>query len=455
MSARLVRIEIRRSTALWLTPVMATLAWVIFQQQYTGALGVAWSDRSMAIRDIAQPVWPLVAGAAAWMAGRRRRRGMAELLSTTPYPAWWRELRTWAGTVAWGILVYLLVALVIMAVTWAQATWGGPSLGPIMVGLLALIASGSLGYAVGYFLPSRFTPPLVSVVLFETIQLIYNNHTWYSFLVPPAHGQLTVWGITPDLSGPQSLFLLGLTGVALGSLGVAVHRALVPLTVLLAGLLLATAGVMLIQRNVPSDSFGQPMALSEFPLSHITPACSHDSISVCVHPAFRARLPVLTRTINRIAAPLAGLPGTPDRFIDDDIVAGMGGPILGSPSSAAQEAQVRRDGLYVFSTPPAYTAVFDPDDSPAQIALALVFLNSVKGPPTDAQEAIMMWLLRRAGFSPDLSPVNRMFFGLAYSTAPRVAARRFATLSTSQQRAWLRTHFSAVQTGKLGLADLP
>lgn len=452
--AGLVRIETRRSTALWLTPVMVALAWVIFRQQYTGSLGVAWSDRSLAVRDIAQPVWPLVAGAAAWMAGRRRRRGMAELLATTPYPAWGRELSTWTGAVTWGVLAYILVASVILGATWTQATWGGPNLGPALVGVLALVASGALGYALGYIVPSRFTPPLIAIALFVTIEIIYNNHTWYSFLLPPAHGQLTVWGITPDLSGPQSLFLLGLTGVALGALGLAGRWTLLPWGILLTGILLATTGIVLIQRNVPADSFNQPMALSEFPLTHITSACSHDPVSVCVHPAFKRQLPGLSRTINRIAAPLAGLPAAPQRFVDDDMVAGMSGPILGNPTSAAQEGQLRRDGLYVFSTPPGRTVVFDPEDSPAQIAFALAFLDSVKGPPTDAQEAIMMWLLRRAGFSPDLSSVNRLFPGLSYPAAP-AAARRFGALPASQQSAWLRTHFSALRSGMLTLSDLP
>jgi hypothetical protein len=132
----------------------------------------------------------------------------------------------------------------------------------------------------------------------------------------------------------------------------------------------------------------------------------------------------------------------------------MSGPVLGNPSSAVQEAQLRRDGLYVFSTPPARMVVFDPDDSPAQIAFALAFSGSVKGPPSDAQEAVMMWLLRRAGFSTDLSTVNSLFFGLSYPAAP-AAARRFGALSARAQTAWLRTHFSALRSGTVTLSDLP
>src|SRR5947209_15288871 len=138
--AGLLRIETRRSTALWFMPVMVVLAWALFRQRYTGPFGVSWSVRSMAIRDVAQPIWPLIAGAAAWMAGRRRRRGMAELLATTPYPAWGRELTTWAGAITSGVLAYVLVASVILVATWTQATWGKPDIGPMAVGLLALLA---------------------------------------------------------------------------------------------------------------------------------------------------------------------------------------------------------------------------------------------------------------------------------------------------------------------------
>jgi hypothetical protein len=323
-----------------------------------------------------------------------------------------------------------------------------------LVGLLALVTSGALGYTAGYFLPSRFTPPLVAIVLFVTVEIVYNNHTWYSFLTPPAHGQITVWGIAPDLSGPQALFLLGVTAVALGSLGLIGRRPLAPGTVLLAGVLLTSTGVVLIQRNVPRDSFSQPMALSEFPLSHITPVCSHGSVSVCVHPAFRAQLPRLTGTINRIAAPVAGLPGAPDRFLDDNIAAVVNGPILGYPSSPAQEAQLRKDGIAVFNTPPQGTVILDPADSPSQIAVSLTFSYAVKAPPTAAQEAIALWLLRRAGFEPDLSTPNDVFDQSSYAGAD-AAAHRFGALPAATQRAWLRAHYSALLNGALGLSDLP
>lgn len=449
MSIGLLRIEARRTVGLWLTPVMVVLVWVIYQQRSVGPnpLGALWSDGSMAVRDTAQPLWSVIGGAAAWMAGRQSRRGMSDLLATTPCPDWWRELSTWTGTVAWGVLVYLVLSAVILVKTWTQATWGGPSLGPITVGLLALIASGALGYTIGYYFPNRFTPPLVAIGLFMAVELDYYLHQWYSFLAPQAHGQITAWGIVPDVSGPQSLFLLGLIGVALGGLGLAGGWTFARWSVGLAGLLLAVAGAVLVQRSVPQDSFGQPMALSEFPLTRITPACTRGPVTVCVHPAFRARLLGITGMINRIAAPLVGIPGAPTRFIDDDIVAGMSGPVLGNPSSPSQVAQLRRDGIFVFRAPPAGTAVFAPEDGPNFIALALVFRSPNKGAPTEAQETLMIWLLRRAGFSSDLYSLNMCAFpGVSYPNAA-AAANRFGGLPAAQQRAWLRAHFASLRSG--------
>jgi hypothetical protein len=196
------------------------------------------------------------------------------------------------------------------------------------------------------------------------------------------------------------------------------------------------------------------MALSEFPLSRITPVCSHDPVSVCVHPAFKAQLPRLTRTINLIAAPIAGLPGAPNRFLDDNIVAVVNGPILGYPSSTAQEAQLRSDGIYVYGTPPQRTAILGPTDSPSQIAVALTFSYAVKAPPTAAQEAIALWLVRRAGFRPDLATPNDVFDQSSYPSAD-AAARRFGALPAAAQSAWLRAHYTALRNGAVSLSDVP
>lgn len=452
----LLRIESRRTVALWLAPIMLAAAWLIYHQQYGDSYGVFWSDRSLAIRDVSQATWPLICGEAAWMAGRRRRRGMHEMLRTTPYPAWSRELITWAGTMLWALAVYIGIAAVFLVATWRQASWGGPSAGPIVVGLLMVLASGAIGFALGSYLPGRFTPPLAAVGLFVATGLPYSAETWYSFLSPLSHGELSVWGVAPDLSAPQSLFLLGVTGAALMSVIFASHREPVPGAMLLGSVGIAAIGVIATAHSVPNDAFSQPMQLSEMPISHITPACSYAPVSVCVHPAFKKQLSGLSAMVNRIAAPLVGLPGVPTRSIDSAIVVGAGGDVLGDPSSPAGEANLRRDGLFVYDQPPPRTIVFDPwriTHWPAEIALDLINARFTKGPPSDAQEAIAKWLSQRAGFSPDLSHVNSMF-SVSYLDT-QSAANRFGRLPVAERRAWLRTHFSALQTGQVSLEDLP
>jgi len=359
--------------------------------------------------------------------------------------------------VVWGLLEYILVGGVIVVSAWSQATWGGPAFGPMLVGLLAMVASAAVGYTAGYCLPSRFTPPLVAVGLFVTQGLASSAHAWYSFLAPEAHGELSVWGITPDLSWPQSLFLLGLAGMALGILALAVRRDLFSGGVLLAAILLTGIGAELVHRNVPWDFFRQPMSLSEIPITRITPSCTPSALAVCVHPGYRAQLSRIATTINRIAAPVVGLPGAPTRAIDDDVVVANDNGILMKAGSPSQAAQLRWDGLFVFDTPPAQTIVFDPWHAvhfPANIALDLVSPGLVKGPPSDAQEAIARWLVRRAGFSPDLSLSNPTF-DTKYPPGVPTAEHRFAALAPSQQRAWLHAHFSRLRSGQLGLRDPP
>jgi hypothetical protein len=85
MPSALLRIEARRSVALLLLPVLLGLAWFSFSAG-SGAFcrRFLWIEVSVAVRNTAFFAAPCLAGAAAWLAGRERRRGMGELLGTVP-----------------------------------------------------------------------------------------------------------------------------------------------------------------------------------------------------------------------------------------------------------------------------------------------------------------------------------------------------------------------------------
>ncbi len=82
-SSGLLRMEVRRSLVLWPAPFMAAaLAWVV----YEGLLVEIWfwPDTVTSIQYSLILYGPLVGGISVWAAGREKRRGMDDMLVTTP-----------------------------------------------------------------------------------------------------------------------------------------------------------------------------------------------------------------------------------------------------------------------------------------------------------------------------------------------------------------------------------
>ena len=71
-----------------------------------------------------------------------------------------------AATAFWMVLAYLAGVAVIYVQTALQATWGGPPLWPVAVGVVAVAASCAIGFTCGTLFPGRFTAPIVAVAVF-------------------------------------------------------------------------------------------------------------------------------------------------------------------------------------------------------------------------------------------------------------------------------------------------
>lgn len=138
MALALLRIELRRSVAALLTPVILVLAYFCFAGSLPFFRAFLWDQASLAVRNTAVFAAPCLAGAAAWLAGRGRRRGTHELLGTMPVGAARRQLAALLATAVWGMATSLPIAAILVAITARHATWGGPILRPGLVGLLAL-----------------------------------------------------------------------------------------------------------------------------------------------------------------------------------------------------------------------------------------------------------------------------------------------------------------------------
>jgi hypothetical protein len=438
-----------------------------------------WPDRSVQVLHLVAPIGPLLAGAGAWMAGRNHRRKIEDSITTTPYSPWIRELITCMAAVAWGLLVYLVIGSLIMGATAVQGAWGEPAMGPILVGLLAIPAQAAIGYAIGYRLPSRFTAPLVAVCLFvaQNVAGAQGPLHWYQFLSPGVSYNTSVqFGTDPDLSNLQLLFVLGVTGIAMGSVGITGARKRLARALLVSAIVLSATSAALIQHEGQGGPFSTtgitPLQFAR-QLIPFRPVCARGRISVCIHPAFKGNLSTIARTVHRVTAPIIGIPGAPTRALDGDIFQVL--PLGSKPDASGYwmrtTALLRQKGMAVYPVQPPDVATLSLDAIPdlgpslaSQLAGSAVNRSGTPagqclpsgcgGPSGPAQEAVAVWLIQRAGFSVIWSQLSQ-----ARSSSPdsRVlaAAQRFAALPARQRRAWLDMHFTSLRNGQVRLAELP
>lgn len=472
---RLFLLEARRTVAVWLLLPAVGLAWLLAWEGRPEDW-LVWAQASVRVRDAALFTGPFIAGAAAWMAGRDRRRGITDLLATTPLPPWPRRLATWAGTTAWALVAYLAVGATIIGQTALQAVWGGPVLWPMLVGLLALPAHAALGFALGHLLPSRFTAPLVAIALFFAQALIgagilYSVWSqpdprleWLTFLSPTARLDASVWhGVRPRVGPGQMLFLLGLTGLALAAIAPRERAGVAPWLAPLIASALALAGVALLIQATPR---GGTNALRFADTRHLDgiqadvipyePVCSIDPLPVCVHPAYQPWLDSNAATVNRITTPLLGLPGAPVRAgqaITPYHHGISGGVLLFALTDRPEESsffaraiaisltQSDRSSRLTFGPGPPQRLC--PGDNPARCA--------------KAQYTIALWLLRQAGIESDPAEfvLVRSPQGDRADTEVVAAANHFAALDPTRQQEWLRAHYADLRAGKVRLEDLP
>ncbi len=457
MNTAMLRIELRRNTVLLLLPAMAVLFWFSPTQRHLSALAL-WPDRSIDMQTALQGVGPLFAGAAAWMAGRERRRRMADLLTTTPRSTWARLLTTWAATALWGLLFYALVGVVVLGDAALRATWGAPVPWPVLVGLLAMTAFSTLGFALGYHIPSRFTAPFVAVGVFVSFfagftLLDFGDKAGYlAAIYPSVTSADSLWyADRPDLGLVQALFLLGLIGASLGSLGFSGRgRMLVPdtlraaVSLTAAGLALVVASVALVmgstvdQGMVRVPLFGGSAA--NVPVAY-TPVCAPGPLSVCVHPAYRAQLDETAALVNRLAAPVLGLPGAPVR-------AAQGPSTTGVVTRGTQRVLAFTPiDFHDPTNPPRLTASWT-----GQLAVSLVANTFSAGSQfwttNKAQTVVALYVLQQAG-----ARYNPREF--EQGSAVTAAERRFSALDPRTRRRWLLSHYMLLRAGRVRLEDLP
>ncbi len=248
------------------------------------------------------------------------------------------------------LLAYLVGVGVIYVQTATQATWGGPPLWPVAVGVVGVAAACAIGFTAGTLFPGRFSAPIVAVAVFVAwfvgvaaangAQSAGNGMKGTSALLvvaadrqhDPALG--VFYHVSPDVSIARVMFMGGVLLVAVGLLALS-PAARVPGV---RGLSLASTGrgprvaaAVLVASGVAAcatafsltgtarNSFWTGWeipalhdAAGEQPIPYV-PDCAGGAFTVCIHPAFEPYLGAMSAALQPAAAEIAGLPGAPVR----------------------------------------------------------------------------------------------------------------------------------------------
>jgi hypothetical protein len=171
MTGRILRIELRQSTAVWAGLLLAAIG--AFLLRALNPPYALWMQVVTVQRDMMQLTWPLALAAGAWQACRERRSRVEELVVTTPRPRW-RRVQPIAAAMALAAAVGYLLMLVGGAINIEDVGSYFPlgALPVIAIGALAMIGAVWLGLAIGTLLPSPLTAPLLGVVGFAGLSVL-------------------------------------------------------------------------------------------------------------------------------------------------------------------------------------------------------------------------------------------------------------------------------------------
>ena len=485
-SARALRLEIKHSPVLWVLPLFAVL---FYYDTYRTMLGLPpiWSVRASVIDDhMLFDCTVFAAGIAAWAGSREGRRKTGDLLATTARSAWARQATVFAATTFWLLLAFLAGVAVLYGQTASQATWGGPPLWPVVVGVVGVAAACAIGFTGGTLFPGRFIAPLVAVAVLvlnyvgnggpENADGISSTHALLATGGPfPAVDAGVFYHVPPDVSIAKVMFTGGLLIVMLGLL------ALWPSLSKPAGWRPRTMTAAAVACGVATVACGVAAAVTAFvlvgtaqytattgwviPALHdaasdqpvpYTPQCTGAAFRVCIHPAFSGYLAGVTAALQPAAAEIAGLPGAPVRA-EQTVSTVL--TVAAGTTSVYEYPQT--GGTTSFWGGPAVA-----DTNWWRQALQQDFLTwFVSSSPqlngssnvTAAQQVVVAALTVKAGLG---TPQFNQAYANNRPTGPspaqmRAAARRFESLSPGARHAWLAAHIAEIRAGGVTLAQIP
>lgn len=465
---RLFWIEFRRCGGYWMLPLILPLVW--FMNQGRDSYGVVlWYRMSIVTFQSYIVIAPLTAGLAAFLAGRDRRRRTDGLIETAPIQLFHRDLVLIGASAGWGLVAYALVGIWFMGQGVLFATWGGPDLGWLAVGALAIVLHAAIGFLIGRVIRGRFAA-LVAIALPIGLAIgadAYHRVTEFDMGNGMGMGttyeqplrELSPFSLSMSLSFNDDgivsfvdtyirdslLWLAGLLGMSLAAIALVRHRRSL---VGMAGL-----GVSMVVATLGANALLDVHVLDEIVESRIQPfewSCqSAAGVQVCLHPAYEARLDDVTERMGYLVAPVAGLPSVPTMWYQ---------------SLPTERVDKEDDGVgRLYDASVDHALVFSMADE---------IFSAEYGDRNATQLVVVTALAEQAGIvdpfpwpygfpSEVTTTQGEGFYGpddaelAAFEPKFEAAVDRFLALSPEEQRAWLEANWDALRAGELMLDDMP
>ncbi|AGL17184.1 hypothetical protein [Actinoplanes sp. N902-109] len=374
-----------------------------------------WLNMTSAVVGASMLSGPMVAGIAAWVATRERRRRTAYLRLTSARSPFASLLLEWSVVAAVTTFAYLVVAAVLAVKTAVGATTGGPDLAWLATGLIALLLIATAGYALGRFVPKVWTPPLAALLiyLYSAWDLRHSGSSW-SYLSPVTMQETSLFRpMNHVLIAGQAIWYLAIMAVLAGVLALVMGalRPAVPVVTVAAGLVGVVVGGTVV--------LNQHGRILDAP-SPVTYTCSATAPQICIHPAFAKGLPRVTT-----------------------VFLALHDKVAGTPADFTRLQQLPRD---VTMQPAAGSRRFALDsyqDEDLRWAIdEYLSAVSVGGPSCAGQEAydrgyVTNVAVVRSWLTDDVRPLigDR-------SAAPRL--QWFSSLTEQQRREWFRRNYPAI-----------
>lgn len=303
---RVLLTELRRGVAPLAFVAVAVIVTVVLFNELERWVG-RWAELNGWVRVVLVVVGPVTTVLGAWFGGRERRRGIRELLGSTPRAPAHRALLGW-GTLAVGTSAGLALAWAVASILVARiATYGGgPSWLTLAVAFVGVGTCSALGYAIGRLARAGMmgvlaaaVSGLAAYVLFGTVSFLDSGARW---LVPSTDQLDSGRHLVGWASVTQTVFFVAVTTAAL-AFAAARRRgwALVPLAV--------AVGVAF------------PLARSDFDdvvvvdAAALAPVCAGDGPQVCTEQQLAFTLPDFEPLAREAMSTWADVATAPSRVV--------------------------------------------------------------------------------------------------------------------------------------------